>query len=432
MVVKLKDDPGKADIEGKVFWGWFVVAGAFAILSISYGSKYCFGIFVKPMFTEFQWPMSAISLAASINLFMYAAGGVLSGWLLDRMAPKWIMTIGSLITAAGFVLTTFASTPIQLYLTYGVLCGLGASGIGVVVANSSVGKWFVRKRGVAVGIASMGIGLGTMLLTPLAGYIVKYYDWRNGFITFGVLVFVIGVGLSQILMGKTNPEAYGLQPDGDARREKPTGLSTDHRVPVVSLMPVLIDRRFWILVVCFSMAIMAEMMAFVHQVTYAVGYGIDKIAAASSVGAIGIASIFGRFFFGWLSDRLNDPKYAACLGFIVMAVGMFILMKTTTVTQLFVYALFFGFGYGSLAPMMPILLADRFGRYVLGAVYGWLTFFAVGFGGACGPILGGLIYDTSGSYAGAWLLNLVILLLVAMLILTLRRGGGTNQSGSLD
>lgn len=410
-------------VDRKVFWGWFVVAGAFAVLSISYGSKYSFGIFVKPMFSEFHWPMSAISLGASINFFMYAAGGILSGWLLDRMAPKWIMTIGSLITAVGFVLTTFVATPMQLYLTYGVLCGLGASGIGVVVANSSVGKWFVRRRGMAVGIASMGIGFGTMCLTPLAGYIVKYYDWRNGFITFGVLVLVIGVGLSQILMGKTNPEACGLRPDGDEDREISAAFSTDYSVPAVSLKPVIKDYRFWVLVVCFSMAIMVEMMAFVHQVTYAVGYGIDKIAAASSVGAIGIASIFGRFFFGWLSDRLTDPKYSACLGFIVMAAGMFILMKTTTVTQLFVYALFFGFGYGSLAPMMPILLADRFGRYVLGAAYGWLTFFSVGFGGACGPILGGFIYDLFGSYTNAWCWSLVVLLLVAILILTLRRNG---------
>ena len=426
-VEKMMDDAEKPAVDGGIFWGWFVVAGAFAILSISYGSKYCFGIFVKPMFTEFQWPMSVISLGASINFFMYATGGILSGWLLDRMAPKWIMTIGSLITAVGFVLMTYSSTPMQLYLTYGVLCGLGASGIGVVVANSSVGKWFVRKRGVAVGIASMGIGFGTMLLTPLAGYIVKYYDWRNGFIIFGILVFVIGVGLSQLLMGRTNPEAYGLQPDGEAGRKKSTGAPSDHHVPVVSLKPVLKDRRFWILVVCFSMAIMAEMMAFVHQVTYAVGYGIDKIAAAASLGAIGIASIFGRFFFGWFSDRLSDPKYSACLGFVVMAAGMFILMKTTTVTQLFVYAVVFGFGYGSLAPMMPILLADRFGRYVLGAAYGWLTFFSVGFGGACGPILGGFIYDVFGSYYNAWLWNLVILLLVAILILTLRQDGYRNR-----
>ncbi|MBN2687635.1 MAG: MFS transporter, partial [Deltaproteobacteria bacterium] len=272
--------------------------------------------------------------------------------------------------------------------------------------------------------ASMGIGFGTMLLTPLAGYIVNYYDWRSGFITFGVLIAVIGVGLPQLLMGKTNPEAYGWRPDGDAAGEHlPGGPREDHSV-AVSLKPVLADRRFWILVVCFGMAIMTEMMAFIHQVNHAVGYGIDKIAAASSVGAIGIASIFGRFFFGWFSDRISDPKYSACLGFVVMAAGMFILMKTTTVHQLFFYALMFGFGYGSLAPMMPILLADRFGRYILGTAYGWLTFLTVGFGGMFGPIIGGVIYDSFGSYANAWVLNFVALLLVTILMVTLRRDDG--------
>lgn len=420
-------EPEKKAKEGGIFWGWFVVAGAFAIMSVSYGSKFCFGIFVEPMVADFKWPVSAVSLGASINFFMYAAGGILSGWLLDRMAPRWIMTMGSLITAAGFVLTTFVTTPIELYLTYGVLCGLGASGVGLVVASSSVGKWFVRRRGVAVGIASMGIGFGTMMLAPLAGYIVKYYDWRDGFITFGVLIAVIGVGLSQLLMGKTNPEAYGWRPDGDARGEHSVRSMWEENNAAVSLKPVLADRRFWILVICFSTAIMTEMMAFVHQVNYAVDYGIDKIAAASSIGAIGIASVFGRFFFGWFSDRLSDPKYSACLGFVVMAGGMFILMNTTTVYQLFFYALLFGFGYGSIAPMMPILLADRFGRYILGSVYGWLTFLAVGFGGVFGPIIGGLIYDSFGSYTNAWVLNCGVLLIVAVLIVALRRDDGRLQ-----
>jgi OFA family oxalate/formate antiporter-like MFS transporter len=407
----------------KIFWGWFVVAGAFIILSISYGSKYCFGIFVKPMFAEYRWPMSVISLGASINFIMYAAGGIISGRLLDRMAPKWIMTIGSVITAVGFIFTSIVKTPLQLYLSYGVLCGLGASGIGVVVSSSSVAKWFVRKRGVAVGIASMGIGFGTMILTPVAGYIVKHYDWRDGFLFFGALVCIIGVALPQMLMRRTNPEAYGLLPDG----RQPTASIINYTiqndiVPNVSLMAVLKDSRFWIPVICFSIAVMVEMMAFVHQVAHALTHNIDKIAAASSIGFIGVASIFGRFFFGWFSDRLRDPKYSASLGFLVMAAGMVILLRTTSVGFLYVYAAVFGFGYGSLAPMMPVLLADRFGRYVLGSAYGWLTFFVVGFGGGLGPVLGGFIYDTTGSYAYAWQFNLVALIVVALIMLMLKPG----------
>jgi MFS family permease len=177
------------------------------------------------------------------------------------------------------------------------------------------------------------------------------------------------------------------------------------------------------MVVCYSLAVMAEMSAMVHQVPYALDRQIDKVAAASSLGMIGMASIFGRFFFGWLCDRLRDAKYASALGFFFMAVGMFLLTRTTTVTTLFVYALLFGFGYGSITALMPFLLADRFGRHILGASYGLQVFFVMAIGGATGPMITGYIYDLTGSYANAWLMNLAALVIVTFLILTLKKPG---------
>ena len=161
----------------------------------------------------------------------------------------------------------------------------------------------------------------------------------------------------------------------------------------------------------------------VHQVAYALDRQIDKVAAASSLGMIGMASIFGRFFFGWLCDRIRDAKYAAALGFFLMAGGMFLLMQTTTVTTLFLYALLFGFGYGSISALMPFLLADRFGRHILGASYGMMVFFVMAIGGSTGPMITGYIYDLTGSYTDAWLLNLAVLVIVTFLILTLKKPG---------
>ena len=403
-----------------IYWGWFVVLGAFMVLSINYGSRYSFGIFVKPMALEYQWSRSVISIAASINILLYAIAGILSGRLLDRMAPKWIMTIGGVITAVAFILTGFVKTPWQFYLVYGVLCGVGSAGIGVVVSSSYVGKWFVKKRGVAIGITTIGIGFGTMILTPLAGYVVENYDWQTGFMFLGVTVLIIVISLPQLLMGRTKPEDYGLLPDGEEIVKLTSEPASAADVPSLSLMPVLTDSRFWIITACYTLAIMTEMMAFVHQVAFALENNIGKVVAASSLGIIGGASIFGRFFFGWLSDRIKDAKYSAFLGFLVMAVGMFILWKTTTAKHLFLYGIIFGFGYGSLAPMMPVLLADRFDRHVLGSAYGVLTFFAAGVGGGLGPIIGGIIYDKFGSYSYAWQFNLIILIIVALLVLILK------------
>jgi len=401
-----------------IYWGWFVVAGAFVTLAVSYGARYCFGVFVRPMFLEYQWQMSAISLGFSINILMYALGGLVSGRLIDSMAPRWIMTIGACITGIGFILTGFVRTPGQLYLTYGVLCGIGSAGIGIVVSGSSVGKWFVRRRGLAIGVASIGIGFGTMALTPVAGYIVKNHHWQNGFVFLGILVLVVGVLISQILMKRARPEEYGNTPDNDSLEITRSGQKP--AILQASPVAVLKDYRFWILVICFGSAIMVQTMMFVHQVGYAVNNNIDRIAAASSLGAIGVASIFGRFFFGWFSDRIHDPKYSALLGYLVMASGMVILLHTKTAGMLYAYALVFGFGYGSIAPLMPVLISDRFGRNVLGSAFGLLVFFTAGIGGSIGPVLGGVIYDTAGSYDHAWHLNIVALVCVSFLMVTLK------------
>jgi len=181
------------------------------------------------------------------------------------------------------------------------------------------------------------------------------------------------------------------------------------------------DLRFWTLGIGFGLAIMTLMAVFVHQVAYALDQGIDKITAASSLGAVGVAGFAGQFFFGWFSDKLRDAKYSAVLGMLVMAAGMVLLLNVTSAQGLYVYALIYGFGYGCLAPMMPVLTADRFGRHVMGSVYGMLTFF-IGLGGSLGPIVGGILYDRFGSYSYVWQLNIVTLLAVAIMIFLLKPG----------
>jgi sugar phosphate permease len=420
-------------IKTELFWGWYVVLGAFLILAINYGARYSFGVFVQPMAAEYNWSRSVISAGMSIMVLAYGIGGIFAGRLADRIAPRWIITAGAILMATGLFLTALIREPWHFYVTYGVCGGFGAACLGVVVCNSSVGKWFVRKRGLAIGIASVGVGAGTMATVPLAGYVVKVYGWKPGFAAIGVFVLIIGVGLSQWLMGRTKPEDYGLRPDGENAGKNgpapdPVSFDVPHARP--SLRPVLKDSQFWIMVICYSLAVMAEMSAMVHQVAYALDRQIDKVAAASSLGIIGMASIFGRFFFGWLCDRISDAKYASALGFISMAAGMILLLKTTSAAMLFVYALLFGFGYGSLTALMPFLLADRFGRHILGASYGMEVFFVMAIGGTSGPMIAGYIYDLTGSYANAWLLNLAVLVIATFLILTLKKPGkGSSQTG---
>lgn len=404
-----------------IFWGWYVVFSSFTILVLVYGARYSFGVFVRPMFAEYNWPMTVISLAASINLLMYASAGIFTGWLLDRLAPKLITTIGILMTTAGFISAGFVKTPMGLYLAYGILVGLGTAGCGAVAFTAAIGKWFIKKRGIALGIASMGIGVGTMLMAPLAGYIVGKFGWRAGFLCIGGLICLVGITFSQVFMGKDNPQHYGLLPDGDLASPDPSSkVPASAALAKPSLKPVISDHRFWLLTICNVFAVMTLMMTFVHQVAYATNNGIDKIEAAAAIGLIGITGSGGKFFFGWLSDRINDAKYSAALGFLIMAIGMFLLYRSDNVIILYTFALIYGFGYGSLAPVTPYLIADRFGGQVLGSAYGLCIFFSAGVGGALGPIIGGIIFDQTGSYRPGWIINIICLLMISMLILALK------------
>jgi MFS family permease len=407
----------------KLFWGWYIVAGAFALMALNYGARYSFGIFVQPLTADSGWSRSAVSLAASINLLVYAVGGISAGRLLDRIAPCWVATLGAVVSAAGFFLCTQVETPLQFYFAYGVLYGFGSSWTGTVTVNSSVGKWFVRKRGLAIGISSMGVSFGTIVLTPSTAFVLGHFSWKAGFLFLGLVLLVPGILIAQLLMHRTVPEAYGLVPDGgraaeERRRDVPPATTQ----PAPAAAPrVWKDSRFWVLALCHGTAVMAALMVFVHQVPYAVDQGIDRMAAAASLGAMGFAGLLGQFFFGWASDRMGDPKYAAALGYAFMAVGTAVLMETRTLETLLAYSLVFGFGYGCLGPLLPIIAADRFGRQSIGSIFGLLTFFVVGVGGSLGPLVGGLLYDATGSYRYAWWLVLLSLTGAIAGILSLTR-----------
>jgi MFS family permease len=319
-------------------------------------------------------------------------------------------------------LSTLAATPLEFFFAYGLLYGFGSAWMGTVPLNSSVGKWFVRRRGLAIGISSMGVSFGTLTLTPIAAYILDRFSWKAGFLFIGVNLLVPGILVAQLLLRRTVPEAYGLAPDGRSPApQQPPAAPGPLLQPAVAAEKLRRDPRFWVLALCHGTAVMAALMAFVHQVPYAVDLGIGKVAAATSLGAMGLAGLLGQFFFGWFSDRIGDPKYSAALGYLCMAAGTAILIETRSVGMLMAYALVFGFGYGCLGPLLPIIAADRFGRQRIGAIFGLLTFFVVGVGGALGPVVGGLIYDAAGSYRFAWWLMLALLLAAAAGIATLRR-----------
>jgi MFS family permease len=198
----------------------------------------------------------------------------------------------------------------------------------------------------------------------------------------------------------------------------------------VALREALRTPSFWLLFAAFVLIVIAIYGVMVHQVPYATDQGISKSWADWSIAVVGLASIGGRFFFGWLSDRVREKKealYPACL---LLGLSFLVLLFVRRVWTLMLFAAGFGFGYAAYGPVIPAVVAEVFGKANMGAVFGAVTTGGA-LGGAAGPYITGFIYDITGSYAGAWLLGLFCVLAATLLISRVRvvlPDGGTNGS----
>ena len=216
----------------RFFWGWYVVLGAFLILAINYGARYSFGVFVKPMAEQHHWSRSVISAGMSVMVLAYGIGGIFAGRLADRIAPRWMITAGAVLMAAGLFLTALIREPWQLRHHVRRLRWVRRRLFGRRGLQLLRGKVVRSEAGHAIGIASIGVGAGTMATVPLAGYVVKVYGWQMGFAAIGVFVLIIGVGLSQWLMGRP---AGRLPPEPDGGSAGTNGLTSDPEPFAVSL-----------------------------------------------------------------------------------------------------------------------------------------------------------------------------------------------------
>src|SRR5690349_4001420 len=202
----------------RLFQGWLVVAGAFAVTFIGFGSAYTFSAFVGSLQQEFGASRGSISLVFSLAGFLYFALGIVSGSLADRWGSRRLAIIGTILTGPGLGAARAARSLVEVYVAYGLGVGLGV-GCSYVPAVGAVQRWFVRRRGLASGLAVSGIGVGTLVMPPLASFFIDRLGWRTAYLVLGGLAVVVGVGMAMMIAN--DPRDRGLLPDGAARR---TGL----------------------------------------------------------------------------------------------------------------------------------------------------------------------------------------------------------------
>ncbi|MEO6780841.1 MAG: MFS transporter, partial [Bradyrhizobium sp.] len=195
----------------RIFYGWFVVASAFAVTFIGFGSAYTFSAFLDPLQRDFGASRGSVSLVFSLAGFLYFGLGIVSGPLADRFGSRRLAVAGMILMAIGLVAASAARSLLQVYVAYGLGVGLGV-GCAYVPAIGAVQRWFVRRRGFASGLAVSGIGVGTLAMPPLASLLIQSFGWRGAYLGLGAIAAVVGGGLALLI--ESDPRDRGLVPDG--------------------------------------------------------------------------------------------------------------------------------------------------------------------------------------------------------------------------
>jgi len=392
----------------RVFYGYIVVAVAFLIMLMMWGAYYSFGIFFEPLLAEFGWTKATTSGAFSLSFFLTGLLGVFAGKLTDRFGPRIVLTVCGFFLALGYVLVSQTGALWQLYLFYGVVVALGMSA-SVIPLQSTVARWFVKRRGVMTGTIISGIGMGMVVVPPVASWLISSYSWRTSYIVVSISALVLIISSAQFL--KRDPGKIGQLPYGGGGLEQKGG-SLDAGF---SLREAIRTWQFWTLGIALLCFTMSEGTILVHIVSHAIGLGISVTNAALIITIIGGISIPGRIMMGIAGDRIGN-KTAWTICFIFLTISFFLLLLARELWLVYLFAVIFGFGYGGLSTLISPMVAELFGLSSHGVIFGVIIMFGGTAGMAVGPLLAGHIFDITGRYQLAFMIYVVIL--VIGLILT--------------
>jgi MFS family permease len=362
-------------------YAWVVVWATFVCLAVIFGVSYSFAAFFESFAVEFSAQRADVSWIFGLSGFVYFVLGAGGGMLADRFGPRIVCSAGMALIALGLLATSWATSLLAVYVSYGLLVGLG---IALVYTPSiaSVQPWFTTRRGLAGGIASSGVGAGTLLVPVLLAMAIGPMPWREAMQLLALGVLVLGLLAAGLL--RRAPAAPSSGSGGSA-----TGLSLRETLSTPTF------RWFYLATVLASPVMF---IPFAHVSASARDLGLGEAFAVGLVGLIGVGSLVGRFAIGVVADRLGR---AQTLVLMQLSMGASYVLWGAAGGQgmLVVFALWFGLSYGSIVSLLPAICMDYFGGKSVASVVGTL-YSGAALGNLLGPVLAGAVFDHSGHYLG--------------------------------
>ncbi|MDP6100597.1 MAG: MFS transporter [Dehalococcoidia bacterium] len=396
--------------QGRFFYGWVIVGAGLAVWILEPGMYASFGIFFKPIASELGWSRAMVAGAVSLTSVAMGVLAPFSGALADRYGARRLVMASGILTGVAYALLSTTNALWQFYAFYSVV-GLGM-GISFAPITTTVIHWFQKSRGLALGITSVGTGIGGMIFPPLANQLISMWGWRNSYLVLG-----LAMGTAVFLAGtflRSTPREMGLLPYGIDCAESPAAsMNTSHSIARAgsSAGEALRTMAFWAIFFAALAAVFSFSLVNVHMVPYATDQGINPATAAAFMAVFGAGNSIGRLGLGALSDRIGRKRMFVTL-LVISGVAMLFLSTARSPWMFYMFALVFGVAYGGAIVNWLTLPGELFGLRAVGVLTG-LIMTGSTFGGASGSFLAGYIFDVTGAYSAAFSTGAILLLIAA-------------------
>ena len=378
-----------------IFYGWWIVLVAAVGLSMGYGPivTFTFGVFFKPLSQEFGWNRAQVSLAFSLSLLIMSVVFPFVGRLVDRFGARRVIVPSVLLF--GLSLISFSLLSAHLWHLYAIYLILGIVGGGTapVPYSNVIAHWFDKRRGLALGLTMVGLGLSTFIMPFLAQTLIATGGWRRAYLTIGLMVMVVAIPVVALFLKET-PHLLGLAPDGETVSRAVTEQASQKEG--MSSAEAWRTDTFWIMIGAFFLMSASVHGCLIHLVPLLTDRGISAQGAAFATSLLGGALLLGRVGAGYLLDRFFASAVAVCF-FCGATLGFILLWSEVTGILAFAAAFLVGLGMGAEGDIIAYLVSRYFGLRAFGEIYGY-AFAAFTLGGVVGPLLMGVGFDSTGSY----------------------------------
>ena len=392
------------------FYGWVVVAVAFITLGIGTNTRTAFSLLFPPILAEFGWDRGQTAAAFSVGFIVATLYSPFLGMLMDRFGPRLVIPVSATLMSIGMALATQISQPWHLHLTLGVLVGGGTLALSYMGHSLFLPHWFVRRRGLALGVAFAGVGVGSIILFPWIQHFISHTGWRNACWAMSIILLVAILPLNFFLQ-RRRPEDLGLAPDGDSTADSSAHARAnadtivDHKWVATewTLAAAMKTSRFWWLALSSLTSLYAWYAVQVHQTKYLNDIGFPPDVAAYALGLVGLTGSVSQIALGHLSDRIGrEWAWTISIAGFALCYLLLLLMQHHP-TPLLLYLMvtaqgLLGYGMASVFGSVPV---ELFQGKQFGTIASTLSVPAT-LGAATGPWVTGLLYDRTGSYTLAF------------------------------